>query len=819
MSDDLITDARYALRRLVRFSGSSVFAVMALALAMTANTTVLSLLNATSLRRVDVGNPRELIKIQPIDLKSSRPGFVYQPTASALNESALFLSRASMYVTPFVLRADIRGVTRDVSMEAGGEGFFELLQVRLTLGRDFTPVDAGASTQQLTAIISSAIWQRLFANDPSVIGQTLLIENKPVTIIGVAPAEFGGLSGDTVTDIWVPVATARTLISDSSAPVRSSQLVARLARGTTLDRAHSELLNRWPAIQNASTQTLPASLRQAAQAQTIEVTSAARGFSLLRTQYERPVVALFVLTMLFLAIASVNLAGLITTRSIAERLQTAVKVALGASRARLIRQAAVEGLFVAFSALILTIPATWWLCQQLTTAVSSTRSMPLQPGLAPDELVLASSIALAAVIGVGVFVIPAWRVSANGYQEVIRGTRSAGHLNRSAKIAIVAQIALSMTLVVGGSLFARTFDVLENNQRRFRDQDILFTRLPRTPGDRTRLEGPYFQQLVTKLAMLQGVRSAALSTSFPGFLGSKTPLPTEVYLGPANGNDPQIAALTEFVSPGFFTTFDITLRLGRDFDWDDGVGRQAVAIVNQRLAATLFPNGDPIGQFIRSGGPTPSTFEIVGVVETTTIGSLREPDLPVVFRAVQQNLTRAQVPIAHVRVEPGSADSVRETYARAVAEEGHHYVRSLLTFDQFMNNALIQERLLFAVTSAIAIVGVLLACWGVYAALAYSMAIRTREIAIRMAIGASPKAVLRGVLVDGMTLAGTGVIIGVPVALAVATMVRSQLFGVSATDPAILVSVATGFLIIVLVAVAVPARRAARTDPSNALRT
>jgi ABC-type antimicrobial peptide transport system permease subunit len=310
-----------------------------------------------------------------------------------------------------------------------------------------------------------------------------------------------------------------------------------------------------------------------------------------------------------------------------------------------------------------------------------------------------------------------------------------------------------------------------------------------------------------------------LSTSFPGFLGSKTPLPTEVYWGPANGNDSQIAALTEFVSPGFFTTFDIAFRLGRDFDWDDGVGRQAVAIVNQRLATALFPKGDPIGQFISLGGPTPSTFEIVGVVETTTIGSLREPDLPVVFRAVQQNLTRAQVPIAHVRVEPGSSDRVREAYTTAVAEQGHHYVRSLLTFDQFMNNALIQERLLFSVTSAIAIVGVLLACWGVYAALAYSMAVRTREIAIRMAIGATPKAVLRGVLVDGMTLAGSGVTIGVPVALAVATMVRSQLFGVSAADPAILVSVATGFLILALVAVVVPARRAARTDPSNALRT
>lgn len=819
MLDELVTDCRYSIRRLTRSRGFSAFAVMGLALTIGANTTVFSLLNATSLRKIAVADPDSLVSLSAVDAKNGRPGFIYGPTFEAFRDAQSSFSHLSMYQSPFLLRGEVRGGVADFPIEGVTGGYFDLVGVDMIAGRGLLNTDDTATPGQLAAVISASLWHDLFGGDVRAIGEVITIEKKPLTIVGVASSTFHGISGDTAIDLWVPVAVARALTSDVAGPVRSPHMVARLVAGVTLNQAQSEVLARWRSIQDSSVASLPPAVQEAVKSQTVTVGSAARGFSLLRTQYERPVIALFVLTAVFLAIGMVNLIGLMVTKALAERLETAMKFALGVSRARLLSQAAIEGLLIALLALAGAIPIVWWLCNALTSAVSQTRSMPLEPPLTPDGGIIAVAVILAVAIGFVVAVVPAWRAANDAHNDVIRGGRSiGGRLNRSGKTVIVVQVALSLVLLIGGTLFARTFEELESNQARFRDQDVLFTRLPRIPGDRTRLQGQYFHDLVNELSTIANVKAAALSSTFPGYFGLKGPVPTDLYSGRASSERDSMPALTEFVSPGFFTAFDIAALRGRDFTWNDDERTPAVAIINQHLAERLFRSVDVIGEHIVvNAGPARTQLEVVGVVSNATIGSVREPDLGVVFRPIVQNLARAQVPIAHVRFE-GDLASVRSAYAAKVEAQRHHYVRSLFTLDQWMDNALIQERLLYTVTMSIAGVAMVLACLGIYAALAYSVTVRLREMAIRIAIGATPSSVLRLIVFEGLTIVATGVLIGVPSALAVATLTRSQLFGVGVTDPLVVTACGIGFLLASFVAVISPAWRASKTDPAETLR-
>lgn len=684
MLDALWIDIRHSLRGLRRSPGFSLVVIATVALAIAANTAIFSLLNAIVLRTVPVSDADRLVAISTSDTQTTQLGFIYADTFTAFRAQQRSFATLSMYNGGVYPRIDARGATVYAGLEGVTPEYFALVGARLAAGRFLTDVDnapAGAGTP--VVVITDRLWQRVFGRDSHAVGETLKIDGTPVTIVGVTAPGFYGLQADAGSDLFMPQSAYGAVAAGPKRPVRARNVIGRLAPGVTIEQARAEVLARWPAIQTA---TVPSSLPPAEQSsirsQRVAVDSVATGFSNLRRLYGTSLVVLVGFTAILLAIGCVNLASLLLARGLARHHQFAVRLALGAGRARLFQQSLLDGLLLALCGLAVALPLAWWSSQVLTAMLSLGRAVPLSRPMTPDVRVLAIATVVAIVTGLLVGIVPAWRAANGRVDAALRPGRSiAQTLGRSGRLLLAAQVALSMVLVVGAGLFAGTLSRLHANLDNVRTRPIVWTRLARNPGDRgTALDRPYFQELVRQLSEIRGVDAAVLSYIFPAALGNASGLPTDSF-APVAGPEPSPVAtgLTEFVSPGFFDMFGIARLRGRDFTWDDDGRAPTVAIVSESLARRLFPTGDVIGRRVRvSSGSVRTDVEIVGVVADAPIGGVREPNLAVVFRPMMQDLTRAQLPMTFVRVS-GDLTAVRDAYVRVVESQGHHHVRALFT--------------------------------------------------------------------------------------------------------------------------------------------
>jgi predicted permease len=590
----------------------------------------------------------------------------------------------------------------------------------------------------------------------------------------------------------------------------------------TIGQARAEVLARWPAIQTATVpSSLPSAEQSSVRSQRVAVDSIATGFSDLRRQYGTSLVVTVGFTAILVAIGCVNLTALLLARGLVRHHWFALRLALGASRARVFQQSLVDGLLLALCGLAVALPLAWWSSQVLSSMLTMARAAPPRLPMTPDVRVLAIATVVTVIMGLLVGILPAWR-AANGHVDAALrpGRTIVRTLAQSGGLLLTAQVALSMVLVVGAGLFAGTLSRLHENLGPVSTQRIVWARLSRNLGDRrTPLGRPYFQEMVQQLSGIRGVEAAALSYYFPAFLGYPNVLPTESF-APVAGPEPAPVAngLTEFVSPGFFRVFGIARLRGRDFTWDDDGRAPMVAVISESLAHNLFPTGEVIGRRVRvSSGPARTDVEIVGVVADVPIGRIRELHLPVVFRPMMQELTRAQAPMASVRVI-GDLTVVRDAYVHVVESQGHHFVRALFTFDEWIDFSLLPERLIAGSSTFAAALAVFLACIGLYGLLAYAVASRVREIGVRMALGATRTVVVQMIVRDGLIVVVPGVLIGIPCALAAATLVRSQLYGLAPNDPATIIGAAAVLMVTGFVAVLLPARRASNIAPTDALR-
>ncbi len=817
MWDALCVDARHSLGGLRRSLSFTLVVILTVALAIGATTTVGSLLNAIVLRTVSATDPDRLVSISATDIRANQPGYVYADTFVAYRPAQHSFSAMSMYSGGGLLRVDAHSATADGIVEGVTPEYFDVLGARLSAGRFFTDGDDAAAP---VVVISDRFRKRVFGDNAAVIGETVKLNAKPVTIVGVAAPGFDGLQFDGGADLFLPIAVLRTISSDPTRPLRSINVVGRLAPGTTVAQARAELLARWPAIQGA---TLPPSFsaaeQQALRSQRIDVESLASGFSTLRRQYGPSLVVLIALTAVLLAIGCVNLAGLLLARSLGRRHQFAVKLALGAGRGRIIQQVVVDGVLLALGGLVASLPFAWWTTRTLTAMLTVGRGTPMLHSMTPDARVLGVATLVTFLIGLVIGLLPAWRAVSGWPADGLRPGRTiAGTLGRSGRLLLVAQVALSMVLLVGAGLFTGTLSRLRANDASFQARRIVFARLARTPGDREPISRAYLQALLEQLAGIQGADAAALSMYFPAYLGFPGLLPTDHYSRAEPVTSAEVAGLTEFVSPGFFSTFGIPRLRGRDFTWADDASAPPVVMVSEGLAHTLFPENGAIGRRLRmSSGPATKEFEVIGVVADAPIGKIREPHQPLVFRPILQEPTRAQVPMAHVRVT-GDLKRVRDGYARVVESQGRHFVRGLFTLNEWVDYALLQERLTAGLSTFAGVLTVVLACIGVYGLLAYTVTSRIREIGIRIALGASRATVVLMIVRDGLAVAIPGVLIGIPCAVGAARLVRSQLYGVTPTDPWTIIGSAAVFIVIAVAAALIPALSASKINAIDALR-
>lgn len=805
MIDRLFMDLRGAVRRLVRTPAPALLAVLTLASAGAAGMSVLSLVNPIFLRPISAPRPERLVAISITDPATGQTSPVRDDAFRAFGAQQRSLLNLSMYGTT-LYRVTADGRMADVSAESVMPAYFELIGATPVAGR--FPTDADADAEKPAAVVSERLWKRLFGDGDVDIGRSLEVEGRAVTVVGVTRAT--GLQRDASADLFLPVTFARTIANNPAAPVRAPFIVGRLAEGTTLAHVRAEAERYWLGLQSPPP---PSPSTAASPLAAVAVEPITTGFSGLRRQYGDSLRIVERVTALLLAIACINALALLTVRSLAVRSETAIRLSLGANRWLIVRQHMIEGLVLVGCAFAMALPLAWWAGDALTAALSVARGVPLDRPFTPDAHVVAISALVMLGIGVVVGALPAVQTfrSGDGARRAVTPARS-----QAARMVLVGQVAVSLVLVVCASLFVATLAGLRRNHAGIGGGPVIWARLSPEPGSREQLGTPYFVDLVERISAIPGVRATVLSAYFPGYLGYVGRLPLDQFSAARAGG---ASALSELVSPGFFQAFGITQLRGRDFTWQDDAEGPPVTILSQSLASALFGEEDATGRRIRAqAGKDVTELEVIGVVADAPIGSIRDPHLAVAFRPMMQNWARAQSPLVHAHVA-GDIATVREAYVRAIEARGRHFVRGTFTFDEWTDFALLQERLVAGVSTSAALLAVILACVGVYGLLAYSVALRTRELGVRMAVGATRGKVVAMVLREGVVLVAGGVAIGIPMAAVVATIVGSRLYGLAPTDPWV-VSMGAGVLLLSGAAASlVPSVRASKIQPSTALRS
>jgi predicted permease len=809
MWDAFRLDVRHSFRGLRRAPTFSLIVVVTLALAVGATTAVGSLLNALVLRTLAVPNPEQLVALSALEPRANVSGYFYADTFEAYRRAQRSFAQMSMYSGGGLVRIEARSGVFDASTEAVSPNYFAIVGARPSAGRFFSASD------DTVVVISEDFRRRIFGDGPAV-GEGIKVNAVPATVIGVAADGFDGLNSDLTADIVLPLTVMRSASGDPSRPVRSGIVVGRLARGVSIDTARAELLARWPSIQSA---TLPATLpepeREALLRQRLDVAPLATGFSGLRTRFGPTLAVLLGLTGMLVAVACANLAGLNLARSLTRRHQVAIRLALGGSVRRVFWQLLLDGLLLSAVALAVAVPLAWGIIRAVTASLMV--GLFKFPTVTPDARVLAAAALLTVLIGLAVGAVSAWRSVAARVDDGLRPGRGIiGSFGRFGHGLLIAQVAMSMTFLVAAALFTATLAHLRANDTSLQSQRIVFTRAYREPGDRQLLSPEYYRALVDGLGHMPGADAAALSVYYPTYFGITGPIPTEHYTR-ADLATPEVAALPECVSPGFFDLFRLPRLQGRDFTWDDGPGKPAVALLSASLARALFPAGDAVGRQIRVAGPDRHTLDVIGVVADAPYGKLDEPHPFVVFRPILQDMARSQFPMAYVRAS-GDLATVRDGYTRVVKALGHRSLRPFLTSSAWVDRALVQQRFTAGLATFAAAMTTLLACMGVYGLLAYAVTARAREIGVRLALGATRGTVVWMIVRDGLAIAVPGVLIGAPCAWAAARLVRAQLYGIAAGDPRTLLIAAAVSLATVLAASLVPALRASSMAPVEALR-
>jgi predicted permease len=818
MADALWQDMRYAWRSIRRSPGFAAVVVTTLALAIGANTALFSVFNGLVLKTLPVRDAQRLVVLTPTSQRVTGTQMIYKVTLDALRDSQRVFSQIALYSGGGALRVEANGIEIDGGIEGVDPAYFDMLGARPQLGRLLLREDAVEPSGAPAIVISDRLWQRLFARDPHAVGQQIRVNATPLTIVGITEPSFRGLQSDVGADLFMTMATLRPIAGDVTRPLRARNVIAQLRPGVTLEDARAAVQAVWPSIRVAEIPGLPPAERDTIASQQVTVQSIATGFSPLRDQYGDALIILIALTALLLAIGCANLGGLLLSRAVARDQQTAVRLALGASCSRLVQQLVVETVLLAAVGTIVAAPLTWWTSRALEHALTVGSFLPPVLSMTPDVRVFAVSASIALITGVLVAWLPAWH-SVRTYAALAQGARTTAATPRVSRLLLVGQIALSLVLLVAASLFARSMNHLRHGESRYEADQIVWARLWAKTSER-RSSAPqspaYWTDLVQRFASLPGVTSVAYANTFPVFFRVGFGVERFELADASPGGTTE--ALFDAISPGFFHTLGIPLLRGRDIAWTDTGDSTPIAVVSEAFARALVPNGDAIGHRIRVvSRQTPQTFEIVGVAADAPYRRLDEPHQPALFRAFAQDTIAIQQPIMLVRVGRDVAPVV-DAFWNTVPTSSRHFVRNVVRLNEYVDEVLLRERLITWLSSFFAGVAVLLSCMGIYALLAFSVARRTREIGIRIALGATPHAVLSAIAREGFWLGSVGVAIGVPCALASGRFVRSMLHGLAANDPLTITTASVAFLAAAVVAGVFPAYRASTIDPMAALR-
>ncbi len=820
MSDALLRDLRYAIRSLRSSPAFAAVAILSLALGIGANTAIFSLIDSVMLRFLPVSHPEELVQVW-VDENS---GYYTNPIWEQIRDRQDVFSAVSAFAGTRGFNLAVGGEARLVQGYWTGAQFFETLGVRPFIGRTYTAAEDKRGCAG-TAVLSYSFWQKEYGGNPSVVGKTISLDAHPFEILGVTQPGFSGIDVGRSVEIFTPLCTEPILRGENTALDRRAnwwmQIIARPKPGITLAQASARLKILSPGIFEA---TVPANYnsqdRQKFLNAKLSVRPAANGLSNIRSQYRQALLILMVVVSVVLLIACANVANLLLARGAARQREIAIRMALGSSRGRLVRQLLTESLLLALLGAILGIVFAQWGSRLLVKFLSSSR-LPVYLDLSVDGRVLAFTAGVAILTGLLFGLAPAWRgtrvqpqsaMKANA-RGVIEGSRFG-----LGKALVTLQVALSLVLVVGAGLMLSTFFKLSTLDTGFdRDRVLLVQVDLRSAHFPVERRLPVFEQIMESLRALPVVRSASGSDN--------TPISGSIWSGDVSiDGDRQSSASAHVyfnqVSSRFFETLGTPLIAGRDFDRHDTLGSPKVAIINQTMAIRLFGTESPLGRHFRTvnGNSTVGDREIVGVVGDAKYAKLRDAAPATAYIALSQEEKPGQFCNFEIRAAAGVPSDLIPAVKSAIAEVNRDVALQFTTLATQVDESLNRERLLATLSSFFGALALLLATIGLYGVMSYNVARRRNEIGIRMALGAGQSRVLRMVLREVITLIGIGLIIGLSIAVATTRFVASFLYGVKSNDPMTLVFAAAALALVGALTGYLPARRASRLDPITALR-
>jgi len=848
--EDIAQDVRYAVRVLAKAPAFTGVAVLSLALGIGANTAIYSFMDAILLRSLPVPDPESLVvlswhaRTERDSVMKAMSGTTYDDPQSGVTAGIFPFPAFELFQKNDQVLSTVFGhyqfwQVRSLNVTIDGQAdlatgwnvsgdYFRGLAIPAAAGRLIVPDDDRVGAPPV-AVVSYAFGRKRFGDASNAAGRPIVVNGVPFTVVGVTPPEFFGVDPAAAPDIYLPIHTNELLSAGQQSGVRPEdylarnyywiQIMGRLRPGVTLAQAQAALA---PAFRYWVADTA-ANDRERANLPELIVKRGAGGLDSLRRRYSQPLWVLMTLVGLILALACANVANLLLARTAARRREMALRLSLGAGRARVVRQLLTESVLLASLGGALGVLFAIWGMRFLTLLPANGRTnFTLHADL--NWRVLGAAAALSVLTGVvfglapaikatRVDLLPALKTTSAGQQTVRPSARPIG----VSHVLVVAQVAISLLLLVAAGLFVRTLSNLQSIELGFTRQDVLLFQLDaRKAGHKDPAIAAFYADLRRRFSAIPGVRSASLAQD--SLIEAGHGLPIGV-----SGSPPNPANRYLTVGPAFFTTMQIPMLVGRDFEERDRLGSQSVAVINEVFAKANFGERNPLGQHVTLWEPGTEQrlareMEIVGVSRDARYGGLTRAIPPVVYIPYDQGYPQPNQMVfaLHTSGDPLQyVNSVREIVRRADAGVPVSDVRTQATdIDRTINQEVTFARL----CSGFAILALVIACVGLYGAVSHNVARRTGEIGIRMVLGAQRRRILWMVLREVLVVAAVGLAIGMGTALGTSKFVAAFLYGMTPNDPLALTLAVMILLSAALLAAYVPARKASRIDPMTAVR-
>src|ERR1700722_9903929 len=844
---NLWQDLRYGMRMLAKTPGFTLIAVLTLALGIGANTAIFSVLDSVMLRSLPVPHPQQLAVLTDPDEHGSHFGS-QTGGRSLLAYSEFEYLRDHNQVFSQMFAADSNLPELEVTIAASSHygqketarvrlasgDYFDTLEIRPAAGKLFTSEVDRARGASPIAVISYAFWKQRFGLNPAALGQNIQIHDTAFEIVGVTPPGFFGETVGEAPDIWVPMMMEQAIypgkdyLSPSTQGILNQymwlQVIGRVKPGVSFDQAKASVNVAFKNMLESKIGTLSADDRRTGLDQRIDLQPGARGSSALHGRLGQPLKLLMVLVGLVLLIACANVANLLLARGEARQKEFVMRLAMGAGYWRLIRQLLTETLLLAMLGGIAGVALAQWADVLLLRMVSAQAGVSaLQINLQLDVRILVFTVGLTLLTAVLFGLAPSLHVTRLNLSPILKSTNttssSGSGLRRLpvGKLLVIAQVAVSLILLVAAGLAVRSLARLSEVHLGYDRENLLLFRIdPIAGGYKGAAITHLYQQVLERIAVVPGVRGATASHN--GLFSqaeSANPISVEGFT-PKQGED--MDSRFYHIGPGYFSTMGIPLVMGRELGPQDANGIHT-AVINQTFEKRFFGGANPIGKHVRDTYPgNPADMEVVGVVVDAKYNSLREQSVPRIYGALFNPMWDQNSAVYEVRTYADPA-AVSAALRQAVQEISASLPPTTIhTMSGLVDDSLQTDRFIERLSGAFGVLALVLASIGLYGVMAYTVARRTRDIGIRLALGAEPGNVLRQVLVETLALVLVGVAIGVPVAVGGTFFVRSMLYGLGVADPVALTFAALLLMCVAALAGFLPARRASRVDPMVALR-